>query len=234
MIYLGERIWIVSILWLGLFCVQIVAHSHHDKEHRHTVRAQRNTLSRSEHLHHQHGPHTHGNGICALSDPDPEDMVSMEAIVQRYIQAFPTPDLEPKSPIQIPTVIHVITNSNGEGVLPQSKLDEQMQVLNDAFNQTRFSFYLKASTCTTNDNWYPLSILSFREWRMKTRLRQGFAGTLNIYITSLNDGQFSLGVWPWMFPLLPRYDGILIDQNTVPGGSFPNYGGGKILVHNGT
>ena len=137
-------------------------------------------------------------------------------------------------PTEIPVVFHVISKTQGAkgGNLSDERIDAQIDVLNDAFADTGFSFTLQDVTRHVVPEWFNLISAngadpryfrgSGKEIRMKRKLHQGDSETLNIYSASL--GQFLLG-WaylPWDFDgsngePLPRYfDGVVVDFRTLP------------------
>ncbi len=151
--------------------------------------------------------------------------------------------------VTIPVQFHVIRKDNGQagGNVPDARIAEQIDVLNDAFAGTGFVFDLERVTRTTMPEWFNLISAqgadpryfrgSGKEVRMKRALHTGDSETLNIYTASL--GQFLLG-WaylPWDFTgsngePLPRYfDGVVVDYRSLPGGAFANYGEGDTATH---
>ena len=137
-------------------------------------------------------------------------------------------------PTEIPVIFHVISKStgNGGGNLSDERIQAQIDVLNDAFAGSGFSFELQDITRTVKPQWFNLISAngaeprlfrgSGKEIKMKKALHEGDAETLNMYSASL--GQFLLG-WAW-FPSdftgingqpLPRYfDGVVVDFRSLP------------------
>lgn len=161
------------------------------------------------------------------------------------------------APTEIPVAFHVIRkdNGNGGGNLSDERIAAQMDVLNDAFAGTGFSFTLEEVTRTHQPEWFNLIGAngadpryfrgSGKEIRMKRALHTGDAETLNIYSAKL--GQFLLGwaYFPWDFDgtngePLPRYfDGIVVDFRSLPkvegdtgdSRAFSIYGEGDTATH---
>jgi hypothetical protein len=135
---------------------------------------------------------------------------------------------------RIPVVFHVISKDRGSGGgnVSDARIDAQIDVLNDAFASTGFSFDLQKVTRTVQPEWFNLISAngadsryfrgSGKEIKMKRALHEGDAETLNMYSASL--GQFLLG-WAY-FPSdfdetngepLPRFfDGVVVDFRSLP------------------
>lgn len=107
--------------------------------------------------------------------------------------------------------------------------------MNTAYAPTGFQFTLLKTTFTTNDDWAAAADGSQEEYDMKSSLREGDYGDLNIYFVS-NLGGGMLGVCP--FPdehngsddtfLL---DGCMVQASSMPGGDETNYDMGGTAVH---
>ena len=66
-------------------------------------------------------------------------------------------------------------------------------------------------------------------------LHQGGAETLNVYLTRLDGGELGevLGVatLPVFYPVIPFYDGVVMNYRTLPGGPLEFFNIGNVLVH---
>jgi hypothetical protein len=137
-------------------------------------------------------------------------------------------------PTEIPVVFHVISKATGSGGgnLSDERVQAQIDVLNEAYAGTGFSFVLEKITRTVKPQWFNLISSngaeprlfrgSGKEIKMKKALHEGDAETLNMYSASL--GQFLLG-WaylPWDFdgsngqPLPRFFDGVVVDFRSLP------------------
>ncbi|MDX1969353.1 MAG: zinc metalloprotease [Planctomycetaceae bacterium] len=120
----------------------------------------------------------------------------------------------------------------------QAQVDQQIQVLNDAF--PNFNFVLD-STSYTND----VSALfttggylfhtpgSTEERQMKLALGRDSSRYLNIYSTALTDatgGILGYATFPWEQKSNPTLDGVVVSYDTLPGGLFP-FDEGDTAVH---
>jgi hypothetical protein len=132
----------------------------------------------------------------------------------------------------IPVYWHVINNGTAatNGNIPQSQIDAQMTVLNDAFAGAGFSFQLVGVTRTTNASWYTCSGGSC-ETQMKNALRVGGAGTLNLYSNNMGGGLLGWATFPSSYASAPMMDGVVILYSSVPGGTAAPYNLGDTGTH---
>jgi hypothetical protein len=138
----------------------------------------------------------------------------------------------------IPVWFHVISSGKGvtNGEVPDSWIRAQMRVINDAFAgftggaYTGFTFQLAGVTRTTNEDWFFMRIQSQDEHRAKTALRRGGANTLNVY-TTYGGGYLGWATFPNSYKSQPADDGVVVDFNSLPGGSYEVYSEGDTLTH---
>ncbi len=107
-------------------------------------------------------------------------LISFYQICFSQIQRCATPDASQvingnalykiSSNISIPVIFHVVYASNGNGNVSDSQLQEQINVMNNSYSGTRYSFYLFGITRTQNDSWHNSSRLSQSETNMTNSL----------------------------------------------------------------
>jgi hypothetical protein len=121
--------------------------------------------------------------------------------------------------INVPVYIHEITD-NDKGIIPQQEIFDALAYLNKVYKgsavspPTPFRFQLKTIEVVNNEWWfYSLSECEDAEskhYYMRTRLRQGGLGTLNIYTVD-SDG--------WMIGCTTseasREDGVVVDYRRI-------------------
>ncbi|ATY61221.1 metalloprotease 1 [Cordyceps militaris CM01] len=127
---------------------------------------------------------------------------------------------------------HVVYNSNSTagGYIPPAKLQEQLQVLNKAYDPSNLGFRLVGSTYTENAAW--ANDPDGNETPMKTALHRGDSRTLNLYfVPGLGNG----GVC--VFPNMNAYgnealalDGCMVGTFSLPGNKGP-FNMGLTAVH---
>lgn len=152
--------------------------------------------------------------ICGTSTPS------------QIVSANPSYTLS--SEITIPVFFHVIYRSSGEGNVPLSQLQEQINVLNNAFLGSKFSFYLAGVSRTLNNYWFYLDGIG--ELQMKQSLAIDPSHAINIYsaLPTTFNGKAS---FPWEFSENDYRHGIIIDYRTLPDGSHPTWYAGENAVH---
>lgn len=121
--------------------------------------------------------------------------------------------------IVVPTFYHVIENKRSP---KDAEIRQQHKDLNDAFALTPFQFVLREITRTKNNAWWGYSGYNTKEEiTMKSTLRRGGAGTLNVYINKAN-GRCGYTYLPKMYKSFPENDGVVINDGCFvegPGGA---------------
>lgn len=129
----------------------------------------------------------------------------------------------------IPVYWHTIVKTDGTGTLPANAIQDSIDVLNAAF-KNKGIFYYAGGEVTVNDDWYDESTWS-SEKDMKTALRQGGNNALNVYSSSAG-GYLGYAYFPDILTTSNAIlDGVVILDESVPGGSASPYDLGDTLVH---
>jgi Pregnancy-associated plasma protein-A len=128
---------------------------------------------------------------------------------------------------------HVIRKGTGiaNGDIPDSQIDAQINVLNNAYSKWGWTFNLVSTDRTTNATWYTMSPGSSAEAAAKKALRKGTADDLNIYSASPGGGLLGWATFPWSYAGNPSNDGVVILYSSVPGGSAAPYNEGDTGTH---
>jgi Pregnancy-associated plasma protein-A len=134
--------------------------------------------------------------------------------------------------ITIQVYFHVINKGAGidNGDVPDSQIDQQVAVLNAAFQGSPFVFQLAAVTRTTNAAWFSMTSGSAAEAQAKAALRQGGAADLNIYTTD-GGGLLGWATFPSNYAAQPNNDGVVVLFSSLPGGSAFPYDEGDTGTH---
>lgn len=128
---------------------------------------------------------------------------------------------------------HVIKQGTGiaNGDVPDSMITQQINVLNQAFTGTGWSFNRVTTTRTTNSTWYKMQPGSTAEAQAKAALHQGGATDLNVYTASPDGGYLGWATFPWSYSSQPTQDGVVVLYSSLPGGSAAPYNQGDTLTH---
>lgn len=130
----------------------------------------------------------------------------------------------------IDVYFHVIASASGAGDV-SNRVNQQMAVLSAGYGSTVFSFNLVATTYSENDSWYTAGYGTAAEASMKSALRQGDAETLNIYANGMGGGLLGWATFPSDFATNGTRDGVVILNESMPGGSAAPYNLGDTLTH---
>ncbi len=125
--------------------------------------------------------------------------------------------------------MHIITDGTN-GKLSTTQVNNQISVLNAAYAPSGFTFRLAGTDTTTNASWYSgLTDGTSQERAMKTALRKGNMGDLNIYSADLGGGLLGWATFPKASQDV--MDGVVILDESVPGGSAAPYNLGDTATH---
>jgi hypothetical protein len=150
--------------------------------------------------------------------------------------------VSPDGSIEVPTYVHVIAKGTdrADGNLSDEEVAAQMAVLNASFAgatgpgaaDTAFRFEVVETTRTVNAAWYDMLPGSTAEREAKQALRQGGDDTLNIYLSGLGDGLLGYAYFPQQGgSSKPWQDGVVVLNESIPGGAVRNYNAGDTLPH---
>ena len=133
------------------------------------------------------------------------------------------------SPANIKVYFHVITDGTS-GKVTGNQISSQMSVLNSAYAGSGFSFTLAGTDTTVNSRWYSgLRSGSKQEKDMKLALRKGTMADLNIYTARLGGSLLGWATFPKAS--YDYYDGVVLLDQSLPGGTATNYNKGDTATH---
>jgi hypothetical protein len=148
--------------------------------------------------------------------------------------------------VNIPVVVHVITDTAGNGNISDTDVVAGIDMMNSAFAGTDprdpafkvsaqttanvpFRFVLQNVNRVVNDSWFQLGF--FEEIAMKTALRVGGPETLNIYTCDLGGGLLGFATFPVWYAADPLLDGVVVNYQSWINGAFTGYNLGDTTVH---
>jgi len=135
---------------------------------------------------------------------------------------------------------HVIYYYDGfftQGLLTEADVENQIQALNDAYDNIDFDLVRDPNTMaplsityTQNNDWFlNMAPGTVQETQAKTALHWDTTQYLNIY-TCAGGGLLGWATFPWELRANPVNDGVVIAFDSVPGGT-PPYDLGYTAVH---
>lgn len=172
------------------------------------------------------------NTRCGTKNPTAGE----QSAAERLLMAAPSSRAGQESMIDV--YVHVITNG-GAGNVTDDQIARQMDVLNRSFGGAtngfnmphRFRFNLAGVDRTNNGAWYGALPDTQAETDMKTALREGGADDLNLYINGTGGGLLGWATFPWDYDSAPHMDGVVILNESMPGGANPPYNRGDTGTH---
>ncbi len=148
----------------------------------------------------------------------------------------------PNGSITINVYFHVVSHSNGTGNIPDSRLDNQINAMNEhysgldtpvyrgAASNTSFRFVRAGVTRDVNDAWYNAGPGSAAQTAMKNALHQGTADDLNFY-TNSGGGYLGWATFPNEYAGAPSQDGVVCYWASLPGSTYVPYNEGDTGTH---
>ncbi len=142
--------------------------------------------------------------------------------------------------INVNVYVHVIKGNDDKGAVSNRIIERQIHVMNRAFgghtapraHSTPFRFRLTSIDRTTNPTWYRHYPGSQAEKAMKQALHQGDARDLNLYTANPRPGNLlGYATFPQTYDNHPLLDGVVINRESMPGGSFGPFGKGDTATH---
>jgi len=153
-------------------------------------------------------------------------------VLQAMQRAQQEPDLlENARHLLVPVAFHVIRSDTGAGDVSNAQLQAQIEVLNAAYQDVGLQFEILSVDRTDNSAWYRLSPGSQAERDMKNALAIDPSTTLNFYTASPGGGLLGWAYFPYDFPESSPIHGVVVLNESLPGGTAVPYHLGDTGVH---
>lgn len=171
-------------------------------------------------------------GRCRTPDLTADELLIKEMEMNAMPEAMFETEAAAKVINMVRVFFHIITSSSGVGGMTQKRIDQQIAVMNRAYEGSLFQFTLADVTTTKNDGWFNVKMGSAAEINMKRSLRKGAYKDLNIYTTAQTDSTLGWATFPGKVGPDFRLDGVVVDHRTLPGsGTFAPYNLGQTVTH---
>jgi hypothetical protein len=131
----------------------------------------------------------------------------------------------------IPVFFNVLTSDSGAGGVSDAQINSQVRVLNNAYGGSGFQFKLSGIRRTANSRFYDGCAKTGVERAMKRELAFDPAHNLNVYSCGLGGGLLGYAQFPSSFPEDSYMHGVVILNESFPGGSATNYDEGDTATH---
>jgi hypothetical protein len=170
---------------------------------------------------------------CGSRDVSDDEMVEVDLQVQttRRVTGGGSGGSTVPPPAPIAVWVHVIRSSAGAGGVTDAQIADQLSVLNAAYGATVQQFALAGIDTTDNDAWYTMSPGTGAERSAKTALRKGGARDLNLYTANIGGGLLGWSTFPQDYAKSPVLDGVVVLNESLPGGSAATYNLGDTGTH---
>lgn len=163
-------------------------------------------------------------GRCGTRAPD----LATRNRVNADLKAFRAQGVEPFQGVQVPVRYHIIRRGN-EGALTDKALSDQITVLNQAYAQTGLSFTGIEAKAYEAPELYECEPGTPVERKLKTSLGKNFSRVLNIY--TVQTGLLGWATFPFPFTQEPKMDGVVLNNQSFPGGTMERFNLGYTAVH---
>ena len=169
------------------------------------------------------------SGHRCASNIQPAEAALMEEDFQARIMETGLPEVTGGT---INVYFHVVRKGTGvsNGDVTTTMINNQINVLKNAYAPWGWNFNLVSVDRTTNSSWFSGCYGSY-EMSMKNALRKGTAKDLNIYTCAPSGGTLGYATFPSSYASNPKKDGVVLLHSSLPGGTAAPYNLGDTGTH---
>lgn len=132
--------------------------------------------------------------------------------------------------VTIPIAFHIIKANNSQGDVNDGRIIEQINVLNKAYKNLNIEFTLHSIERINNSLYYNIS-MGLREFFMKLQYNINPTKVFNVYTLEPSGGVLGWATFPWQYPENSFLHGVVVLNESLPGGNTKDYSLGMTLVH---
>ncbi|MBW1791800.1 MAG: zinc metalloprotease, partial [Deltaproteobacteria bacterium] len=166
---------------------------------------------------------------CGTLPPTAEQMAAVQQVIDERMLTGRAAGIP--CTVYIPVAFHIIRHDNGvTGDVTDQQINDQMDVLNDAYASTNIQFVLHSIERVNNTAWSRQNSYT-DEVVMKQALAISPATTLNVYTGDIGGGFLGWSYFPSSFPEDNYMHGVVLLYSSLPGGSAYPYNEGDTGTH---
>ena len=160
---------------------------------------------------------------CGTVTPSPTVLASVQEELDRFKANGPIQ----RDIVNVQVAFHVIHSLSGNGNISDLMIHNQINVLNEAYEQYNIIFTLSSIDRTANDNWF--SDMESYEQQYKQQLNIDPTHHLNIYTGDM-PGLLGWSYMPYSWTESYYMHGVCLSYTCLPGGTYP-YNLGRTASH---
>lgn len=165
---------------------------------------------------------------CAHVDPSVDEQAKLQAEIDR-LMLDPAFSLNAKAGNVINISWHIVTDGSN-GNVTDARIAQQLQVLNNAYAGTGFSFQTASIERVSNRTWFN-GCYGRAEKKMKSALADSPATTLNVYTCNPSNGILGYATFPNSYAESSYMHGVVLLHSSLPGGNAAPYNLGDTATH---
>jgi hypothetical protein len=173
---------------------------------------------------------------CGTPEPTAVEKEMVDARLSRFV-ARDARNASAAASLRQVTVVFVVIHDGDEGNVSLSQLNKQLDVLNAAYKSVGVTFVPYNGTAYYYDepDCYYLDPDTNTEFECKAAIQDDLGTNgfeyLHLYVAALDDDLLGYSTFPWWLEDDPEYDGVVVLNDSLPGGSAAPYNLGDTATH---